>query len=327
MTITHPPKTLIEQHYETLRRFSDEGGPLRTESSTATTRWSDAFIAGAPSSSRRALHRAMLDRVLQPEGVDEPRIIMTAGPPAAGKTRAVDAEVIRSGIPNEQWVRADPDRMKDLLLQALVDDGSYRDRLLPDQVKELEDQGEHFFRREMASLVHEESSQLTKDLIRRTLNDGACMVLDGVLANEAAARKTLKRIAVADADYEVALVVVDCTLEASRARGKRRWERGYRQALDAMDQGAHPDTQNGGRFVPSEFRRLVFPRPQASSVCLNVAMAMAWEFPNVTNFEYHWAPVDEAARLAFSEEREPGAPWTRLASLTPGPPQLSNNNH
>lgn len=97
-------------------------------------------------------------------------------------------------------------------------------------------------------------------------------------------RLTLKRIAVAGADYEVALVVVDCTLEASRARGKRRWERGYRQALDAMDQGAHPDTQNGGRFVPSEFRRLVFPRPQASSVCLNVAMAMAWEFPNVTNF-------------------------------------------
>ena len=55
--------------------------------------------------------------------------------------------------------------------------------------------------------------------------------------------------------------------------------------------------------MPSEFRRLVFPRPQASSVCLNVAMAMAWEFPNVTNFEYHWAPVDEAARLAFSAQK------------------------
>jgi hypothetical protein len=327
MTTVRQDETLTDRHYETLREFSRAGGPLRTEAPTATTNWSDAYIATVPSPERRAFQRAILDRIPQPDGAENPVIIVTAGPPAAGKTRAVDSEVVRSGIPRDQWVLADPDRLKDLILKALVADGSYRQRLLPREVTDREDVGEIFFRREMASLVHEESSQIDKDLIRRTLLDGACLVIDGVLANEASARYTLKRVAVTDADYTVSLVVVDCTREVSRIRGRRRWERGYLQALDAVSQGADRDQQPGGRFVPSEFRTLVFPPGRPTSASVNVALAMAWEFPIVTSFAYHWAPEDEAARLVFSEEREPGAPWTRLPSFTPGPPKSVINNH
>lgn len=327
MTTVRHDETLIDRHYETLRDFSRADGPLRAEAPTATTKWPDIYVADNPTSARRAFQRAILERIPQPDGMENPVIIVTAGPPAAGKTRAVDSEVVRSGIPQDQWVLADPDRLKDRILEALVADGTYRERLLPRQVIEREDVGEIFFRREMASLVHEESSQLNKDLIRRTLLDGSCLVMDGVLANEAKARYALKRIAVTDADYTVSLVVVDCTREVSKIRGRRRWERGYRQALDAVNQGADRDQQPGGRFVPSEFRTLVFPPGRSTSASVSVALAMAWEFPIVTSFAYHWAPQDEAARLVFSEEREPGAPWARLPSFTPGPPKSVINNH
>lgn len=79
--------------------------------------------------------------------------------------------------------------------------------------------------------------------------------------------------------------------------------------------------------MPPEFRALVFPPGRPTSVSVSVALAMAWEFPIVTSFAYHWAPPDEAARLVFSEERDPGAPWVRLPAFTPGPPKPVINNH
>lgn len=65
-----------------------------------------------------------------------------------------------------------PDDFKDELLVTALADGSYDSYLVPDEVRGLEAAGEKFYPRELAALVHNESSILARKAIRDALDRG-----------------------------------------------------------------------------------------------------------------------------------------------------------
>lgn len=69
----------------------------------------------------------------------------------------------------EHWLAISADDFKDVLLTQALRDGSYDSHLVPDEVRELEAVGEKFYPRELAALVHNESSILSKKATNEAL--------------------------------------------------------------------------------------------------------------------------------------------------------------
>ncbi|MFK5633354.1 zeta toxin family protein [Ornithinimicrobium sp. LYQ103] len=300
-----------EEHWELLRTLSSKEGPLRIDGATATVSWPDAYVGGAPLAQRRRLHKEILENLPLPPEVDRPRVLMTAGPPGAGKSRIVREELVRLGLRDDECLTVDPDAMKDELLKRLVVDGSYRERLLPKEVLQAEGTGHRFFPREMAALVHEESSQLAKDLLRQAMDVGCHIVIDGVMANLRSTESTLKRLSVADPDFAVTLLCVEVDKSGSRKRVQRRWQRGYEAALREVTNGSDPDHHLGGRFVPSEVNETIYDR-KGPSACVRVAQDVASNHSIVTGYRFFITDEDEAPELVKMEDRAPGGGWRHL---------------
>jgi hypothetical protein len=63
-------------------------------------------------------------------------------------------------------------------------DGSYQSFLKPQEVRDLEAQGERFFPRDLASLVREESSLLARKARLQAIEAGENVVIDSVLGSQ-----------------------------------------------------------------------------------------------------------------------------------------------
>ncbi|UUL75524.1 zeta toxin family protein [Pseudarthrobacter sp. Fe7] len=120
-----------------------------------------------------------------------------------------------------------------LLLTAQAD-GSYDSYLVPDEVREL------------AALVHNESSILAKKAIRDAIERGDNIIIDGTLSGEKDARVQMD--ALQAAGYDVKIADVETIRAVSEARTLGRWERGYLEAENGPATGR--DAELGGRWVP-----------------------------------------------------------------------------
>ncbi|WP_369745639.1 zeta toxin family protein [Paenarthrobacter sp. AMU7] len=233
-------------HRATLERLGADGGPLTAQSKTATAQNPEWFNVrrGEPRQDRRRLHNEILARFIESrtEVRRDKKAIVLAGPPGAGKSTAQAALIQATRTQPEHWLPINADDFKDELLQQARQDGSYDSYLVPDEVRALEAAGEKFYPRELAALVHTESSILAKKARNEALEAGMNVIIDGTLGNEKQARILLDRLQAAG--YDVLVADVETTQNVSEARTMGRWERGYLDAENGTATG--PDAELGG---------------------------------------------------------------------------------
>jgi hypothetical protein len=89
----------------------------------------------------------------------------------------------------------------------MIANGDYEKHLVPPEVAQAQQQGERFYPRELAALVHEEAGMLVKRAISETLAKDENIVIDGTLSKQDAADRLLKQLQ--RAGYQVDVVSVD----------------------------------------------------------------------------------------------------------------------
>lgn len=307
--------TIDEQaaaHRATLERLGAAGGPLTAQSVTATTQNPEWFNVrrAEPRQDRRRLHSEILARFTDshPEVRKDKKAIVFAGPPGVGKSTAQEALVKETRTQPEHWLAINADDFKDLLLQQARSDGSYENYLVPAEVRELEAAGEKFYPRELAALVHTESSILAKTARNEALKDGKNVIIDGTLGNEKQARMLLDKLATAG--YDVMVADVETTQTVSEARTMGRWERGYLEAEYGMAEDPR-DAELGGRWVPQSFPASLFTTPEdKESQCAANAAAVAADYGCISEYVvYRVADKDSGPVLDTKQGRtKPGGP-------------------
>lgn len=247
----------MDAHRETVRALAKPGQALAPDGPNATVHNPEWFryVAGRAilRSGRAELHDRLIRKVVEsrPGVRSENRAIVLAGPPGAGKSTVLQDEIL-GGTANE-WLTIDADDFKRALLQAAIDDGSYDAFLTPAVVKDHEAAGERFFPLELASLVHEESSELAKRLRAESIRAGANIVIDTVLSSEVSALGLGKQLE--EAGYGVEVVDVEVPYELSESRIAKRWQQSYEVALESGEglggAGGYPANMHG-RFLMAQ---------------------------------------------------------------------------
>jgi chloramphenicol 3-O-phosphotransferase len=292
-------------HRATLERLGADGGPLTAQSKTATTQNSEWFNVrrGEPRQERRRLYDEILERFIQsrPEIRRDKKAIVLAGPPGAGKSTAQAALIQTTRTKPEHWLSINADDFKDELLRQVRRDGSYDGYLVPEEVRALEAAGEKFYPRELAALVHTESSILAKKARNEALASGMNVIIDGTLGNEKQARILLDRLQAAG--YDVLVADVETTQGVSEARSMSRWERGYLDAENGTATGL--DAELGGRWVPQSFPASLFNEPgDTESICAAHAAAIAADYGCVSEYQvYRVADKEAAPKLETTQGR------------------------
>ena len=289
--MTSSDQEAIDSHREAVRAYAKPGGPLSTDSAYATTRNVEWFRQGAagpePRASRVRLHARLVAEAVDayPNRRQDHRAIVLAGPPGAGKSTVL-AEVLGKG--RDDWLTVDADEFKRALLLAAVDDGSYELSIKPDVIKERESAGERFYPLELASLVHEESSMLAKQLLSQAMADGTNIVIDTVLSSSATAQQLGRDLA--GAGYQVEVIDVEVAYELSAQRIADRWQQSYEAAITT-------GSGLGGRWVPSEYARGVYDGPAGRSRPEVAAELLARTSPAVIRFRRFRTTNESASRI------------------------------
>ena len=240
--MTSSDQEAIDSHREAVRAYAKPGGPLSTDSAYATTRNVEWFRQGAagpePRASRVRLHARLVAEAVDayPNRRQDHRAIVLAGPPGAGKSTVL-AEVLGKG--RDDWLTVDADEFKRALLLAAVDDGSYELSIKPDVIKERESAGERFYPLELASLVHEESSMLAKQLLSQAMADGTNIVIDTVLSSSATAQQLGRDLAGATrSKLSTWRLPMNSPRNASRTVGNSRTRRLSRPVAGSVADGS-----------------------------------------------------------------------------------------
>lgn len=297
----------ITEHRELVREMSRPGGPLAPDAPTSSMRNPDWFYQDTPvpepTLERGYLHRRLLTEHLAkfPDARADRQAIVLAGPPGAGKSSVLH-RLLEDDLPG--WVVVDADEFKHALLTQAIADGTYDTKIVPDIVRQAQEAGERFAPLELASLVHEESSLLAARARTAALRGGLNVVVDTVLSGERSARVLGGQLE--QAGYRVRVVDVETTYEISAARVEQRWRDVTRAYL--ADQN---DTGLGGRWVPSEYTRGLFPAElHGKSVCEGIARTLAEGCGAVDQLAvYRVTDPQSAPRLEATYERpRRGAP-------------------
>lgn len=289
-------------HRAHLERLGADDGPLTAHSRNATSQNPEWFNVrrGELRPARRQLHTEILARFTEshPEVRKDRKAIVLAGPPGAGKSTAQNALIKEKRTQPEHWLAINADDFKDELLEQARTDGAYDNYLLPDEVRELEAVGEKFYPRELAALVHNESSILSKKATNEAVKRGDNVIIDGTLGNEKQARMLMDKLAAAG--YDVMVADVETTQDVSEARTMGRWERGYLEAENGTAQDPR-DAELGGRWVPQSFPVSLFATPEdKESKCAANAAAVATDYGCVSEYvvyrvaDRHSGPVLDA---------------------------------
>ncbi|MDV6278182.1 hypothetical protein R3Q06_32475 [Rhodococcus erythropolis] len=207
--------------------------------------------------------------------------LATAGPPAAGKSSSVE----RRALAGQGWRVLDADRVKDHLLRDALEQGFYDDLL----DIELAD-GHRLMPRELATLVHTESTIILDAIAERCLAIGENVVMEGTFSWPGLGRRLLSELA--EADYQkLTILDVEAPLDTTRARALNRWRRGRETAL----RGGDP---LGGRFTPAFVIDALYTADSVLTVCAHNARAtfedpLAAEIPTVELFVENVDGADE----------------------------------
>lgn len=153
-----------------LAALTAHGGPAGTKSPRAT------YQQFADSPSRAQMRRDIITGYLADElapSAGVRKAIITAGVPGAGKSTAVHTIL---GPEASQYRHVDADVIKDALLDHAVATGLYADLL----GRRLADD-KPVAPRELAALVHNESTQISDTVRRHVLTSGEPIVIEGTL--------------------------------------------------------------------------------------------------------------------------------------------------
>lgn len=296
----------IEIHKDHLRRMSGPGGPLVANGPNATIAnpaWFVTLPGGKPrlTPERAAVHAEILREfaAAKPNVDAERTCIVLAGPSGAGKSTTLDR--LLPPDKQERWRRVDADHFKEVLLTRAMQDGSYESHLKPQEVKDLEAQGEKFFPLELAALVHEESSMLARRARDTAIENGENLVVDTVLSKPDAALALGAQLEVAG--YRIEVVDVEVSFEVSAERIASRWERDYVKGIESGD-----SNHLGGRWVPSEYPRHLFVEGESESRSAQSARLLAEKCGAVVGYRVFEPVGEKAEAVRMSGRTHVGAP-------------------
>lgn len=181
----------------------------------------------------------------------------------------------------------DADEFKKALLREARRDGSYETAIKPEEIRSREARGESFYPLELASLVHEESSILAKQLRTEAIARGDNIVVDTVLSNPRGALALGRELS--DAGYQISVVDVEVPYEVAEERIRGRWR-------EAAERAAAGGDELGGRWVPSEYAREVFDGPNGESRPMASARQLAQDCDAVVRYRVFWTAAQAAAQ-------------------------------
>lgn len=267
----------VDRHRRGVVELSRAGAALATDAPTVTVNNPEWFtwMRGeyTPTPQRQELHNALKRAYVEkyPDVRNESRAMVLAGPPGAGKS-TVKKDQLKER--ESHYLSVDADDFKTMLLEEALRDGSYESFIKPDAVKSLESTGEKFYPLELASLVHEESSYLAKQVRDDALRQGKNVIIDTVLSSDKTARELARTFE--SRGYAVEVLDVEVPFEISAGRIARRWQSSYEKALGKGGLG--------GRWVPSQYARGVFDGPNGKTKSEAAAKVLAEECPVVQRY-------------------------------------------
>ena len=284
----------VELHRMRLRALSVPGGALDSQGPHASVNNGEWFdrVAGM-SAARVGVHDSLIDahRAAAAGVAQDRKAIVLAGPPGAGKSTVLSGVL---GPDADKWMVIDADYFKAKLLDQALEDGTFDGFLKPDEVRAFEEAGDRFFPLELASLVHEESSLLAVRAREEAIRRGDNIVIDSVLSVPAKA-EALGAVLNA-AGYSVRVVDVETSFEISAARIAARWREQYVAALNG-----DPDAMLGGRWVPSEYPRVLFTDDGVTARSRESARLLAQTCPAVTRYEVHVVEAIDGRPVKISD--------------------------
>lgn len=277
-------ESAITAHRDRVRLLSKPGHALSVQSPNATvnnrewfTRINGQYIARGK---RAELHNELKAAAVSayPHVEQGKLAVVLAGPPGAGKGTQRPALL---GEAEHVYLRIDPDELKEALLIEAIRDGSYQSFIKPEVVQAAEAEGEEFFPMELASLVHEESSILAVQIRDEAIERGDNIIVDTVLSSSEKALALGKQLE--SAEYTVEIIDVEVPYETSEERIAIRWQKSYVKALKNKHSTEIKD-RLGGRWVPSEYARSVYPEPNGPTLSEVAARALLQECLAVTRY-------------------------------------------
>lgn len=297
---------VVGRHHTALRRVAIDADSVALGPYSSIAQPENFLMVGGkpqPTRARNELHKELIQQVLdtRPAAAERRHAVVMAGPPGAGKGY-VQREAL-GGLMDH--VVGDPDMFKELLLDHELRSGGLAALTTP-LMREYMAAGERFAPMEFASLVHEESSMLAKQLQRDMLQQGTNFVFDTVLRSEDSAQAI--GTALERRGYSFEVVSVQTTQEMSEASIHSRWEEPYRAFLAG-------ENQLGGRPVPSEFARSVFPAGGGPSLPEQHAQRLAESAPGCVRYRvYRRTDADTGHKLEVDKSRlKFGAPLLSVA--------------
>lgn len=318
--MTDIPETHIEQHWQSLMALSEPGQVLAADSPYATVKNPKWYGSRGPTAERRQLHDQILaDFLAEKPDVGHDRIaVIMAGPPGAGKTTIRKQVLDQIGATEDHFHIIDADNFKDALLQHAIDDGTYETDIKPPEVKQLETQGELFYPRELASLVHEESSDLARRARKDAMVSGENFVLDGVLSNPDKAVQLGQDLAAAH--YRVHVVDVEVSEAQSRAAVARRWREGRIAAAQGID-------TLGGRIVPNTVLTPLFHTMKQTTMPHEASQQLATTGPTIESFWRWRRPEQDWDHPILETSMTRATPDSDLAPRKPPMPTVTSTVH
>ncbi len=217
--------------------LSDKGGSLHTDANHCTN-----TMYGSDTGRRRFRKRV----IQQYLGLSSPQVggrlaILTAGPPGAGKTT-----LLHTHVPNLGHYRIlDADIVKDYLIRQALADGIYDDLL--DQ--ELAD-GHRISPRELAPLVHRESTALIDQIRQICVSRSENIVVEGTLSWNGQGPQVFGELA-ASGYTSVEVYGVETDRATAHEQALSRWWDGRRRWASGKD-------PLGGRFLPPAFINMCY---------------------------------------------------------------------
>ncbi|EME22631.1 zeta toxin family protein [Rhodococcus triatomae] len=242
-----------------LAALSTPGQPLHTDADHNTS------LLYAGDISRFAFRKRVISAYLERENPARGGVtaIVSAGSPGSGKTTA-----LRDHVPDLNDYRIlDPDIIKDDLIEQALHDGLYDDLLA-----RILDDGHPLAPRELASLVHRESTQLIDQIRRICISRRENIVVEGTLTWKGLAPKLVAEFT--EGEYQhVEVMAIEADRATAHERALSRWWSGRQEWIAGID-------RLGGRFTPPAAIDICY-TDAAQSLCTQHAVELE-ELASVT---------------------------------------------